>query len=95
MIKSGTFNIQKNENRFWIESTEFYIGKRKSPAPHQTLHYLMQLKPQRQYVSNLYPKGNFGLSEVFKIDHKGIVYRVMLNDSLVSIEELGSRWISS
>ena len=83
-METGEFPLLGNQ--FIAGGNKFVFRKRKKATVNKPIDYLLQLKPEVEYISSLFPTGEEGL---YTFDYKRQVFVLKKNEFQVVIVEEG------
>ena len=83
-METGEFPLLGNQ--FIAGGNKFVFRKRKKATVNKPIDYLLQLKPEVEYISSLFPTGEEGL---YTFDYKRKVFILKKNEYNVVIVEGG------
>ena len=83
-METGEFPLLGNQ--FIAGGNKFVFRKRKKATVNKPVDYLLQLQPQVEYISSLFPTGEEGL---YTFDYKRKVFILKKNEYNVVIVEGG------
>ena len=83
-METGEFPLLGNQ--FIAGGNKFVFRQRKKATVNKPIDYLLQLKPEVEYISSLFPTGEEGL---YTFDYKRKVFVLKKNEFQVVIEEEG------
>ena len=83
-METGEFPLLGNQ--FIAGGNKFVFRQRKKATVNKPIDYLLQLQPEVEYVSSLFPTGEQGL---YTFDYKRKVFVLKKNEFQVVIEEEG------
>ena len=83
-METGEFPLLGNQ--FIAGGNKYVFRQRKKATVNKPIDYLLQLKPEVEYISSLFPTGEEGL---YTFDYKRKVFVLKKNEFQVVIEEEG------
>jgi hypothetical protein len=83
-METGEFPLLGNQ--FIAGGNKYVFRQRKKATVNKPIDYLLQLQPEVEYVSSLFPTGEQGL---YTFDYKRKVFVLKKNEFQVVIEEEG------
>ena len=83
-METGEFPLLGNQ--FIAGGNKFVFRQRKKATVNKPIDYLLQLKPEVEYISSLFPTGEEGL---YTFDYKRQVFVLKKNEFQVVIVEEG------
>ena len=83
-METGEFPLLGNQ--FIAGGNKYVFRQRKKATVNKPVDYLLQLQPEVEYVSSLFPTGEQGL---YTFDYKRKVFVLKKNEFQVVIEEEG------